>query len=66
MQVSPKPPDLLEGATVHELKPPRPRPVGPAPAERGAGTRRRDVRRKRPLGLSFLLRWDTARRASRV
>ena len=26
----------------------------------------RDIRRKRPLGLSFLLHWDTARRAARV
>ncbi|MGD0198606.1 MAG: sugar transferase [Solirubrobacteraceae bacterium] len=31
-----------------------------------AAERPRDVRRKRPAALSFLLRWDTARRAGRV
>ncbi len=40
--------------------------TAPHRATRSGTLRPRDVRRKRPPALSFLLRWDTARRASRL
>jgi exopolysaccharide biosynthesis polyprenyl glycosylphosphotransferase len=44
------------------------RPAGAPPGAPGNGVRAtgKDVRRKRPPVLSFLLRWETARRAGRV
>jgi exopolysaccharide biosynthesis polyprenyl glycosylphosphotransferase len=47
-------------ATGERTSPPALVAVGPD------GKRQRDVRRKRPPALSFLLRWDTARRGARV
>jgi exopolysaccharide biosynthesis polyprenyl glycosylphosphotransferase len=46
----------------------RERPAGAPPGAPGNGVRAtgKDVRRKRPPVLSFLLRWETARRAGRV
>jgi exopolysaccharide biosynthesis polyprenyl glycosylphosphotransferase len=53
--------DLLEERIAPEFAP------GPALRRRnGAAARHRDVRSKRLPALSFLLRWDTARRAFRV
>ncbi|HUB76256.1 MAG TPA: sugar transferase [Solirubrobacteraceae bacterium] len=47
-------------------EPPR-RELGPPSSSRARGrSRPRDIRAKRPPALSFVLRWDTARRASRV
>ena len=59
-----KPPVLLESSAVREVPAPRMRTAGAASWT--AESRPRDVRRKRPPALSFLLRWDTARRASRL
>jgi exopolysaccharide biosynthesis polyprenyl glycosylphosphotransferase len=63
MQTAAKHPSVLENTSVGDL--PRPRATGALAAARVRG-RPRDVRRKRPPALSFVLRWDTARRVSRV
>jgi exopolysaccharide biosynthesis polyprenyl glycosylphosphotransferase len=60
MESATQPAPVERSAVVRELEP---APIG----GRGrAANRPRDVRRRRPPALSFLLRWDTARRATRV
>jgi exopolysaccharide biosynthesis polyprenyl glycosylphosphotransferase len=74
VQIATKPNGVIDGAAVQELRQPHTEPAVPvvvpvsAPARRRLTSRGRprDVRRKRPPVLSFLLRWDTARRAVRV
>jgi exopolysaccharide biosynthesis polyprenyl glycosylphosphotransferase len=56
---------MVESSSVQELRPPRSRRAAPVAAHSSA-SRPRDVRRKRPPALSFLLHWDTARRTARV
>jgi exopolysaccharide biosynthesis polyprenyl glycosylphosphotransferase len=68
MEAATKPTGLLDAPAAPPPAPeqPSPRPVAAPPLERSLGGRPRDVRRKRPPALSLLLRWDTARRATRV
>jgi exopolysaccharide biosynthesis polyprenyl glycosylphosphotransferase len=61
METALEPLEDLDESAAHEL-PQYPAEIRTAPAEE----RPRDMRRKRPPALSFLLHWDTARRAARV
>jgi exopolysaccharide biosynthesis polyprenyl glycosylphosphotransferase len=67
MQTATKRPPAPDSPGARDVHHARLRTARPVAARSGASAGRpRDVRRRRPPALSFLLRWDTARRATRV